>query len=432
MNVLSIGGSDPSSGAGIQGDIKTFSSNGVYGHTVVTTITSQNTTKFSKIEKVSSSMIKNQIDSVVSDFDLHAIKIGMVYSSPIIRSIYSKLRNVKIPIVLDPVFESTTGKELLLKNAYVDFKRLLIPLSFVITPNVIEAQKLANMRIKNKKDVSKAAKKILQLGVKNVVITGGHLSANKITDYVKEYSKSYTFTSNRLPIKNHGGGCTFSACLTANLAKGLRLKQSIKLAKEFTYTAIKNSMKIGGGLFITNSDSDKIRSSLSKAISTFSNLEDIYKIIPECQTNFAFSKHRAKSLKDVMGVSGRIVKAGKSIVTAGSLEYGGSRHVGSAILEVVKKFPYTRSALNIKYDEKIIKKGRSKKFLILNYNRVNEPKKSKLKENSTIFWGVRSAIKNAKTSPDLIFHKGDIGKEPMILLFGREPHDVLRKLSMII
>jgi len=123
MNILSIAGSDPSSGAGIQADIKTFSSLGVYGLCVITAITSQNTKKFSRVETVSNGMIKSQLKSVLSDFKIDMIKIGMVYSSGIIKTVYSLLKKTKIPIVLDPVFESTTGGTLLQKEAFNDFKK---------------------------------------------------------------------------------------------------------------------------------------------------------------------------------------------------------------------------------------------------------------------------------------------------------------------
>jgi len=123
MRILSIGGSDPSSGAGIQADIKTLSSLGVYGLCVVTAITSQNTKKFSRVETVSDDMIKSQLKSVLSDFKIDMIKIGMVYSSGIIKTVYSMFKKTKIPIVLDPVFESTTGGTLLQKEAFNDFKK---------------------------------------------------------------------------------------------------------------------------------------------------------------------------------------------------------------------------------------------------------------------------------------------------------------------
>jgi hydroxymethylpyrimidine/phosphomethylpyrimidine kinase len=433
VHVLSIAGSDPSSGAGIQGDIKTYHTLGVYGLCVVTAITSQNTLKFSKVQEVCPDMIKSQIDSVLSDFEIDAIKIGMVYSSSIIRAIYSKIKKTKIPIILDPVFESTTGGILLQKDAFADFKKLLIPLANTITPNVLEAEKLANMRIRKRDDVRQALKKIHQIGAKNVIIKGGHLKGKMVTDFVLENSKFYELSGKRIPITSHGGGCGFSAALAVGLAKGMNLRNSVKFAKKFVEESIKKSQKVGKGVFIVKPEStDKTQVELAGAISAFSNIKNVYTLIPECQTNFVFSKSDPRSINDILGVSGRIVKAGKTVVVAGDLRYGGSRHVASAVLEVTKKFPKIRSALNIKYDQDTIRKAIAKKLSVLSYDREMEPHKTKTKEGSTVSWGVRSAITNAKRSPDIIFHKGDMGKEPMILIFGTEPKNTLAKLHKII
>lgn len=433
MHVLSIAGSDPSSGAGIQGDIKTCSALGAYGLCVVTAITSQNTLKFSKVQQVSADMVKSQIDSVLSDFKIDAIKIGMVYSSSVIKVIYSKLAKTKIPIILDPVFESTTCGTLLQKDAFLDFKKLLVPLAHVITPNILEAERLTGTKIHNKSDVRRALKKIQGIGAKNVIIKGGHLKGKTVTDFVLENSKFYEFSDRRIPVTNHGGGCGFSAALAVNIAKGKSLKESVKFAKEFVEESIRKSQKIGKGVHIVKAENpDKIETDLADAVSVFSNIKDIYTFIPECQTNFVFSKPNPRSLNDIIGVSGRIVKAGKSIVVAGDLKYGGSRHVGSAVLEAAKRFPKIRSALNIKYDQKIIRKATSKKLSVLSYDRDIEPLKTKIKEGSTISWGIQSAIKNSKKIPDVIFHKGDVGKEAMILIFGTNPKDVLAKLDKIV
>ena len=433
MHVLSIAGSDPSSGAGIQGDLKTYSALGVYGLTVVTAITSQNTLKFSNVEEISAGIIKDQLESVLSDFKIDAIKIGMVYSSSVIRAIYSKLKRKKIPMVLDPVFKSTTGGVLLQINALHDFKRMLVPLAFVITPNIMEAERLTGMRIRTRNDVRRAAVQIQQMGAKNVVIKGGHLNGKTITDFVLEGTRFYSFSGNRIPRTNHGGGCSFSASLAVSLAKGRTLSDSVKFAKEFTMESIKNSQKVGKGIFIVKANSvDKIEKDLANAISDFSNIKNVYKLIPECQTNFVFSKPNPRSLDDVLGVSGRIVKTGETVTVAGSLKYGGSKHVASAVLEMNKKFSSIRAALNVKYDIKMIRKGIAKRFSVLSYDRIVEPLKTKTKEGYTISWGIRNAIKNAKRPPDLIFHKGDVGKEPMILLFGKEPKDILTKLAKLV
>ena len=433
MHVLSIAGSDPSSGAGIQGDLKTYSALGVYGLTVVTAITSQNTLKFSNVEEISARIIKDQLESVLSDFKIDAIKIGMVYSSSVIRAIYSKLKGKKIPMVLDPVFKSTTGGVLLQINALPDFKRMLVPLAFVITPNITEAEKLTGMRIRTRNDVRRAAVQIQQMGAKNVVIKGGHLNGKTVTDIVLEGTRFYSFSGKRTLRTNHGGGCSFSASLAVSLAKGRTLSDSVKFAKEFTMKSIKNSQKVGKGIFIVKADNvDKIEKDLANAITDFSNIKNVYKLIPECQTNFVFSKPSPRSLGDVLGVSGRIVKSGETVTVAGSLKYGGSKHVASAVLEMNKKFPNIRSALNVKYDTRLVRKGIAKRFSVLSYDRMVEPLKTKTKEGYTISWGIRNAIKNAKRPPDLIFHKGDVGKEPMILLFGKEPKEILAKLAKLV
>jgi len=433
MNILSIAGSDPSSGAGIQADIKTFSSLGVYGLCVITAITSQNTKNFSRVETVSNDMIKSQLESVLSDFKINMIKIGMVYSSGIIKTVYSMLKKTKIPIVLDPVFESTTGGTLLQKEAFSDFKKFLVPLSHVITPNVAEAEKLSGLKIKNQQDVRKAANKIHNFGAKKIIIKGGDLPGDISRDFVLEDSKFYSFSAKKIPITIHGSGCTFSASLAVALAKGKSLKDAVRFAKEFTTESIRNSQKIGKGISVVSVDTrDKIEKELSDAISSLAKIKNAYKIIPEVQTNFVFSKPNPRSINDILGVSGRIVKASRSIIPAGNLEYGGSRHVGSALLEIASKFPATRSAINIRFDKKFIKKAKTKKLLVKNYQRSDEPLKTKSKEGRTISWGIKEIIKDERKAPDLVFHTGDMGKEPMIIIFGKDPKDVLDKLAKII
>jgi len=425
MNILSIGGSDPSSGAGIQSDIKTFSNHDVYGFTVVTAITSQNTRKVTTIEPVSAKSLRAQLDSILSDFHIDAIKIGMVYNSQIIKVIHSKLRNIKVPIVVDPIIKSTTGAILLKKNALHDYKKMIVPLANVITPNKYEAKALSEIS-----NTKKSAKKIQSMGTKCVIITGATSSNGKISDFVLEESGEYEISGKKILIKNHGSGCNYSASIAVSLAKGNTIYNAVKTAKDYVYQSIKNSKNIGKGVHITYKNTSNGMRELSDSINHFRQIKNIYKIIPECQTNFVFAKKNPKSVMDVLGISGRLVKSGKEVVTAGDIVYGGSQHVGTAVIQVNKKFSEIRSGLNIKYDPKIISKAKKSKYTILSYDRTKEPKKSKQKENSSISWGISNSL-NAK-SPDVIYHKGDIGKEPMILIFGKNPDDVIKKVSKLI
>jgi len=422
MNILSIGGSDPSSGAGIQSDVNTFSNHNVYGFTVVTAITSQNTRKVTSIEPVSTKSLRAQLDSILSDFHIDAIKIGMVYNSQIIKVIYSKLRNTKVPIVVDPIIKSTTGTMLLKKSALHDYKKMMIPLADVITPNKYEAKVLSGTS-----NTNKSAKKIQAMGAKCVIITGATSSDSQISDFVLEENREYVISGKKIPARNHGSGCNYSASISASLAKGNTIHYAVKTAKDYVYQSIRNSKNIGKGVNITHKNISNGMRELSDSINHFKQIKNIYNIIPECQTNFVFAKKNPKIIKDVLGISGRLVKSGKEVVTAGEIVYGGSQHVGTAVIQVNKKFPEVHSGINIKYDPKIILKAKKSKFTVLSYDRSKEPKKSKQKENSSISWGISNTL-NAK-SPDIIYHKGDVGKEPMILIFGNNPGDVIRKVS---
>jgi len=424
MNILSIGGSDPSSGAGIQSDIKTFSNNNAYGFTIVTAITSQNTKKVTSIEPVSAKSIRAQLDSILSDFHIDAIKIGMVYDSQIIKIVHSKLRNNRVPIVADPVIKSTTGAMLLKKSALRDYKKMIIPLADVITPNKYEAKALSGIS-----NTNKSAKKIQSMGAKCVIITGATSSNSKISDFVLDGNMEYVISGKKIPIRNHGSGCNYSASIAVSLANGNTIHNAVKIAKDYVYQSIKHSKKIGKGMNITHKNISKGVIELSNSINEFKQIKNIYKVIPECQTNFAFAKNNPKSIMDVLGISGRLVKSGKDVLIAGEIVYGGSQHVGTAVIEVCKKFPEIRSGLNIKYDPKIIANAKRSKLTVLSYDRNKEPRRTKRRENSSISWGISNCL-NAK-SPDIIYHKGDIGKEPMIIIFGRNPDEIIQKVSKL-
>jgi hydroxymethylpyrimidine/phosphomethylpyrimidine kinase len=268
------------------------------------------------------------------------------------------------------------------------------------------------------------------MGAKNVVITGIQTKNNQISDFIQEKQDKYHISSDKISKINHGSGCNYSAAMIFTLANKKNIKESVKFAKEFTYNSIKNAKKFGKGIAITDIQ-DNINVELTHAISEFIEIKNIYKNIPECQTNFVYSKQKPKSTKDILGISGRIVKTGGKVTVAGNLMYGGSKHVATALLIMNKKFPEICSAINLKYQNQTISKIKKSKLLVSSYDRNQEPKSNKFKK-STIEWGINSAIKNSTKVLDIIYHKGDFGKEPMIIVFGKTPKDVLEKISKII
>ena len=430
MNILSIGGSDPSSGAGIQSDIKVFSKLDIHCLTVITAITGQNTSNFGMVEPVSKNILENQLESIITDFKIDGIKIGMVYNSEIIKTLYHHLKKLKIPIVVDPVIKSTTGGMLIEKAAIIDFKKFIIPLATIITPNKFEAEILTKMKINSINTPEKIAKKIQRMGAKNIVITGIKIKNKKISDFVLEKNKKYYITDKEISKINRGSGCIHSASVLYSIVKNKNIRKSLEFAKKNTFNSIKNSKKIGKGIAITNmEESNEIK--LLNSINEFTKIKNIYKNIPECQTNFVYSKQKPKSIKEILGISGRIVKSGEEVIVAGDLAYGGSKHVATALLTVNKKYSKIQSAINVKYKNDTISKIKKLKLTTYDYDRNHEPKNVK-NGGSTIEWGIKNAIKNSTKPPDIIYHKGDFGKEPMIIVFAETPDIVIKKILKII
>ena len=329
------------------------------------------------------------------------------------------------------MIKSTTGGELLKKSAIKDYQKYIIPLATVITPNKYEAEILSKTKINSKNIPEKTAKVIQKMGAKNVSITGIQANENKISDFIFEKSEKYVISGNKISKINHGSGGNYASAILFSLAKNKSIKESLRFAKQYTYDSIKNAKKIGKGIVITDiNKKDSIETELSESIQKFTGIKNIYKNIPECQTNFVYSKKNPKSIKEILGISGRIVKAGEKVIVAGDLEYGGSKHVATALLTVNKKFPQIQSAINIKYQNTTISKIKKLKFIVSRYDRNQEPIDVKNK-GSTIEWGIKSAIKNLKESPDVIFHIGGFGKEPMIIIFGDTPKKILKKISKI-
>ncbi len=250
---LTIAGSDSSGGAGIQADLKTFCSLHVYGSTVITALTAQNTVEVSSIEYASPAMVEKQIEAVLSDIGTDACKTGMLGNAKIVQAVVKQLKKFEIKnLVVDPVMISKSGAHLLKEDAVDVLKEKLLPLALVVTPNVPEAEILTGVKITCPDDMIQSAAQLLKTGVKCVVIKGGHLDGDA-TDliYTKE-EQHFLYAARILSKCTHGTGCTFSAALTAYLARGLDVIDAVKCAKTYITQAIITASEIGSGHAPTN------------------------------------------------------------------------------------------------------------------------------------------------------------------------------------
>ena len=239
--VLVIAGHDPSGGAGIQADIESIVNAGCHAVTVITSLTAQNTDKVANIFSQDPGFFRKQIKLIFDDFNISACKIGMISNYELVNVIHEELSDIKIPIVLDPIVDSSTGENLTHKKTYERILTALLPLSTIITPNSLEAKRLAGTQ-----DLKIAANKLLNHGAKSVLITGSHEKTDAVinTLYQKD-SSPIIYEWERLTGSFHGSGCTLSSRIAANIALGNSLKKAVKDAQEFTWQTLKNGLELG-------------------------------------------------------------------------------------------------------------------------------------------------------------------------------------------
>ncbi len=247
--ILIIAGSDSSGGAGIQADIKTVTALGGYAMTAITAVTSQNTTGVNSIVPIPSKDIEKQILFTSQDIKPDAIKIGMLHSSNVILSVIRALNKIKTKkIILDPVMVSKGGFKLINNNAIRTLKKNLISKVYLITPNIPEAEVLTNIQIKNLDDMIRAANVLLKLGVKNILLKGGHINATILNDILLNKKELKIFKNRRIKTKNtHGTGCTLSSAVTTYFACGKTINKSCELAIKYVNQSIRSNLNYGKG-----------------------------------------------------------------------------------------------------------------------------------------------------------------------------------------
>ncbi len=249
---LTIAGSDSGGGAGIQADLKTFAARGVFGMSVLTALTAQNTVGVQGVFEIPPAFIAQQIDSVANDIGTDVVKTGMLSSAPIIATVAERIRyHHLLPLVVDPVMVAKSGDPLLRDDARDALIQQLLPLATVVTPNLHEARVLCGFEINNLEEMRRAAQAIQHLGPRNVVVKGGHLpDTSDAIDLLYDGESFKEFRAPRVQTKNaHGTGCTFASAIAAELAKGHSLAEAVRIAKEYLTQVMRASadLQIGHG-----------------------------------------------------------------------------------------------------------------------------------------------------------------------------------------
>lgn len=250
---LTIAGTDPSGGAGIQADLKTFQEVQSYGMSVITSVVAQNTTGVQAIHHVPLEMIEQQLDAVISDIPILAFKTGMIANIDMMKVIAEKIPQIRAPYVMDPVMVATSGDALIEAKARDFLRERLLPFTSLVTPNIPEAEFLTGEKIGSMDDMKQAAVVLVErFGAGAALVKGGHMEG-EATDFLYDGSSLHTFSAERIDTKNtHGTGCTYSAAITAYLSQGLDLYEAVKAGKHFVTAAIADSFTLGSGHGPTN------------------------------------------------------------------------------------------------------------------------------------------------------------------------------------
>lgn len=443
---ITIAGSDSGGGAGIEADLKTFAALGVHGVVAITSVTAQNTYQVTGIHDVPPEMVAKQILTVWEDIGIDAGKTGMLSNSEIIRVVAVTVSRLGFPLVVDPVMIAKSGAPLLRPEAMNALIKYIVPIATVITPNKHEAEKITGIKIESIEDAKKAAKYIVEeLGAEAAIVKGGHVeTGDESIDIMYYNGEYYEFRAPRIRDGcTHGTGCSFSAAVAAELAKGKDVVEAVKTAKKFITMAIKYGIKVGKGSCPVNPmawiEIPAMRyhaiESIKEALKIILENQELFiEHIPETGSNLVMSidPRYAETINDVAGIKGRIVRYGEGLKVVGPVEFGASSHMARLVLTAMKYDPSIRSAMNLKYSEKLVKRARKRGYVVIYVDRRAEPENIRMREGRSIPWIIEEAVKRANRVPDIVYDTGDIGKEAMIRILGRSPVEVVLKALSII
>ncbi|WP_148882320.1 bifunctional hydroxymethylpyrimidine kinase/phosphomethylpyrimidine kinase [Thermococcus aciditolerans] len=426
MAVLIIAGLDTGGGAGLKADIETVSALEEHPLPVLTSVTYQNPGKVSGYFSLPPEAVRREIRAVRGSFEIGAVKIGMLGSGEIAKVVAKETEG--LTRVFDPVMASSTGERLI---DDIESLKVLVEGS-IVTPNVPEAEALSGLKIHSLEDMKESARFIAQtLKAEAVIVKGGHLN---LTDLLYWRGEFFEFPGERVGGFTHGTGCAFSSALAAFLAKEFELPEAVKNAKSFVEGAIgfsKAEAKAVNPLWKLQRDTYRwrAREELEKAIEELVKLgERLNPHVPEVRTNFAL----ATPFGEVFAVKGRIVRYGKTVKPVGPVELNASDHLKRALLKMREFYPEVRAVLNLRYSEGLIARAKKLGLAVSFYDMREEPEEVKRAKRGTMEWGIETAVRRAEKRPDVIYHLGDWGKEPMALIFGRDAQEVVERVSALV
>lgn len=426
---LTVAGSDSCGGAGIQADIKAMNAAGVHATTVITAVTAQNTCSVSKIFPLPADVVQAQLDAVLEDCDIKAVKTGMLYNAEIINIVADALEDHDAPLIVDPVMVATVGDKLY-DNTYIRaLKEKLLPICELVTPNRREAEILTGLTIEDEDDVAYACEIIGKNG-SSVLLKGGHMEGKTVTDYLYLSADITEITNPRLPYEaGHGSGCALSSFIAANMANGLDLVTSVTESRKMIQRSIETQYRIGNGVPVVNLSKVSLKKEDANKVDLIRELDAAVdeisatiplELVPKTGMNLAFAKKNARGPEEIAAVDKRLIAHNGNVERSGPVKYGAAEHLSYMLLEIMKTNPEIRCVLEIAADDELPGDLKRAGLKVVPIERVNGEAVSK---------SIRKTLDRSDKVPDVITDLSS--KNPKVDIFGKYPRDVLAKLNKI-
>ncbi|MEJ2775447.1 MAG: bifunctional hydroxymethylpyrimidine kinase/phosphomethylpyrimidine kinase [Sulfolobus sp.] len=437
---LSIAGLDTGNGAGSETDIKVYEILGVHGLTAVTAITAQSTQGVKAILPIPKDFLRKELETLFEDFDIKNVKIGMIYNKDQFEVVRDYIKG--FTVIVDPVLFAKDGTPLI--NDIEDYKRLILPMSTVLTPNAVEASYLSETRISNLEDAKNAAKLISdKFGIPYVIVKGGHIEGEFSTDVLYDSNKEsyYLIGFRRVKNKNtHGTGSVFATVISAELAKGNSILSAFRKAREILNESIIHGLDIGKGIgpidpvhsLIKKSEKFEVLEEMRRFAEEVERLENMYKLIPEVQSNLANSinPNYVEGLEDIAVFRDRITRNWDNKVKVGlPAVFGKPTHTARLLFAIQSYEKRAKNLMNIRYDKRIIKLLSEIGYECIEVNRELEPQS--YIEGKSMHWLASFVYENYGKIPNVIYDEGVKGKEAMIRIWTSDIDELIDVLKYL-
>ncbi len=437
--VLTIAGHDLSSGAGITKDLEVFSALGLHGLSIPTSFVVQGPTGADRVVPVPIEVFSRMLEKAGEAFSLSGIKVGVLADAPHVERVAEFLAGLNgVPVVLDPVIAAKNSVRLITDEGLKALVERLLPLGLTLTPNLDEAEVLVKAGIDCLDGMEAAARAISQKGPKHVLLKGGHLGSDPV-DLLFDGTHTTTYKRRRIDRVVHGTGCIFSSGLCAFMASGYPVKEAFLETERLIDRLLPESYQPGEGAYYyafpghaISRDAEKwhILQAMHEAATRLEEL-NMVELIPAVQLNLGYALREARTTADVAAFPGRIGSAHGRIYFKGGAEFGVSTHMARLCLTYMKYYPYRRAAAEIRYDEVFVERARKSGLSVVFRDRRQEPDGVKGTEDRSLDSLVEATLRQAEGPPDIIYDHGDVGKEPIIRLFARDPQELIEKMEMI-